>query len=108
MISPAEIVGKMLAHYEKNKDVITIAQVEGYNRQIIGWREFMRGVYWARMPGFATLNFLENYKKMPSWYWDGNTQMNCLNKCINQSLDNVWAHHIQRLMVIGNFRCWQV
>ena len=103
MVSPAEIVGAVLAQWDKNKDTISLAQVEGYTRQIIGWREFMRGVYWAQMPGYEQMNFFNNKTKMPHWFWDGDTKMNCLNKCIDQSLDHAWAHHIQRLMVIGNF-----
>jgi deoxyribodipyrimidine photolyase-related protein len=103
MISPVEIVTKVLSHYEQNKDTITLAQVEGYVRQVIGWREFMRGVYWAQMPAYQEMNFLNNKTEIPHWYWDGNTKMNCLHKCIGQSLDHAWAHHIQRLMVIGNF-----
>jgi deoxyribodipyrimidine photolyase-related protein len=103
MISPMEIVSKVLSHYEKNKSKITLPQVEGYIRQVIGWREFMRGVYWAKMPDYQKLNFFKHDTPLPAWYWTGNTKMNCLNKCISQSLDHAWAHHIQRLMVIGNF-----
>lgn len=103
MVSPAEIVDAVLKAWNKNKKTISIAQVEGYIRQIIGWREFMRGVYWAKMPEYAEKNFFNHKNQLPKWYWDGDTKMNCLNKCINQSLDNAWAHHIQRLMVIGNF-----
>jgi deoxyribodipyrimidine photolyase-related protein len=103
MISPVEIVTKVLNHYEHNQDSITLAQVEGYIRQVIGWREFMRGIYWAHMPGYDEKNFFNHSTEIPHWFWDGNTKMNCLNKCIGQSLDHAWAHHIQRLMVIGNF-----
>jgi len=103
MVSPVEIVTKVLSHYEQHKDTITLAQVEGYIRQVIGWREFMRGVYWAQMPNYQEMNFLNHTTEIPHWYWDGNTKMNCLHKCIGQSLDHAWAHHIQRLMVIGNF-----
>jgi deoxyribodipyrimidine photolyase-related protein len=103
MISPVEIVSKVLSHYEKNQDKITLAQVEGYIRQVVGWREFMRGVYWAHMPGYEEMNFFNHTTEIPHWYWDGKTKMNCLSKCISQSLDDAWAHHIQRLMVIGNF-----
>jgi len=103
LVSPAEIVSTVLSHYEKHKDEITLAQVEGYIRQVIGWREFMRGVYWSQMPGYEEKNYLNHTTPIPHWYWDGKTQMNCLSKCIGQSLDHAWAHHIQRLMVIGNF-----
>lgn len=103
IIAPAEVVSKVLYHWQQNKATITIEQVEGYIRQVIGWREFMRGVYWAKMPGFAKLNFFNAKRKLPQWFWTGETNMNCLKKCIGQSLDHAWAHHIQRLMVIGNF-----
>lgn len=103
MVSPAEIVSAVLKRWDESKGNINLAQVEGYIRQIIGWREFMRGVYWAQMPAFAVKNFFKHHAVLPDWFWNGNTKMNCLNKCINQSLDHAWAHHIQRLMVIGNF-----
>jgi len=103
LISPFEVVTRVLAHYQNNKQTISLAQIEGFIRQIIGWREFMRGVYWAQMPGFASLNFFEHKRKMPAWFWDGNTKMNCLKIAIGESLSNAYAHHIQRLMVIGNF-----
>lgn len=63
----------------------------------------MRGVYWAKMPDYATLNFFEHRAPLPGWYWTGNTGMNCLSHAIKQSLEDAWAHHIQRLMVTGNF-----
>jgi deoxyribodipyrimidine photolyase-related protein len=103
LISPIEIITAVLGHWDKNKEDITLAQVEGFVRQVIGWREFMRGVYWAKMPEYETLNYFNHKSKLPQWFWDGNTKMNCLSKCIGQSLNNAWAHHIQRLMVIGNF-----
>jgi deoxyribodipyrimidine photolyase-related protein len=103
MISPEEVVGAVPQHYEQNRQTIGLAQVEGYIRQIIGWREFMRGVYWAKMPDFEQLNFFGHHRKMPSWYWTGETKMNCMRQCLSQSLQKAWAHHIQRLMVIGNF-----
>jgi deoxyribodipyrimidine photolyase-related protein len=103
MISPAEVVTQVLRHYQDHQDTISLAQVEGYIRQIIGWREFMRGVYWAKMPAYEELNFFGYDTPLPSWYWNGKTKMNCMGKCISQSLQKAWAHHIQRLMVIGNF-----
>lgn len=103
MISPFDVVTRVLKHYESNKHSITLTQIEGFIRQIIGWREFMRGVYWAQMPGFAQLNFFSHKGELPHWFWDGNTKMNCLKIAITASLNNAYAHHIQRLMVIGNF-----
>ena len=63
----------------------------------------MRGIYWAKMPEFASLNYLGHENKLPDWYWTGKTKMNCLSQCITQSLDYAYAHHIQRLMVLSNF-----
>jgi deoxyribodipyrimidine photolyase-related protein len=103
MISPAEVVNKVIAQWKINPDNIDIAQVEGFVRQVIGWREFMRGIYWAKMPGYAQLNYFNNQRALPKWFWTGETKMNCLSKCIGQSLNHAYAHHIQRLMVIGNF-----
>ncbi len=103
LISPKEIVQLTLEHWEKNKDNISIHQVEGFIRQVIGWREFIRGIYWEYMPSYKTLNYLNAKTKVPAWYWTGETKMNCMKNCIQNSLDNAYAHHIQRLMVIGNF-----
>ncbi|WP_026952530.1 cryptochrome/photolyase family protein [Algoriphagus mannitolivorans] len=103
MISPLEVVQKVEEYWKENQDRISISQVEGFIRQIIGWREYMRGIYWAKMPDFAQLNFFGNERKLPDWFWTGKTKMNCLSQSIKQSLDYAYAHHIQRLMVTGNF-----
>lgn len=103
MISPLEVVQKVEQYWFAHQERINIAQVEGFIRQIIGWREYMRGVYWAKMPGYATLNFFGHKGKLPEFYWTGKTKMNCLKHSIRQSLEKSYAHHIQRLMVTGNF-----
>ncbi|AJI52687.1 cryptochrome/photolyase family protein [Francisella philomiragia] len=77
--------------------------VEGFIRQILGWREFVRGVYWLKMPDYRDMNYLEATRKLPSFYWDAETKMNCLHQCIKETKENAYAHHIQRLMVLGNF-----
>ncbi|ATI82609.1 cryptochrome/photolyase family protein [Sphingobium yanoikuyae] len=77
--------------------------VEGYIRQIIGWREYMRGIYWREGPGYVDRNFLEHSRTLPSWYWNADTDMHCLSETIGQTLATAHAHHIQRLMVTGNF-----
>ncbi|HKK76015.1 MAG TPA: cryptochrome/photolyase family protein [Saprospiraceae bacterium] len=102
-ISPSEVVEAALQYWKDHQDDIDIAQVEGFVRQIIGWREFMRGIYWAKMPEFAEMNFFGHDCALPSWFWTGETKMKCLSHAIGQSLDKAYAHHIQRLMVTGNF-----
>lgn len=102
LISPMEIVNKTLDHWEMNKQ-IEIASVEGFIRQIIGWREYMRGIYWAHMPEYSTLNYFNHDRALPGWFWTAQTKMNCMRHAITQSLDEAYAHHIQRLMVTGNF-----
>jgi deoxyribodipyrimidine photolyase-related protein len=103
MLSPKEVVDKAISEYWKRPNEIEYHQLEGFVRQIIGWREYMRGIYWAKMPEFATLNYFENQSKLPAWFWTGRTKMNCLSHTINQSLEFAYAHHIQRLMITGNF-----
>lgn len=103
MLHPLEVVGQAVEHWQKNQTTITIAQIEGFVRQIIGWREYMRGVYWAKMPEYASLNYFEHQSALPDFFWTGKTKMNCLHQSINQALDHAYNHHIQRLMVMGNF-----
>jgi deoxyribodipyrimidine photolyase-related protein len=103
LISPKDVVKTVMNYYRKHGDNIHISQVEGFVRQIIGWREYMRGMYWAFMPEYKDLNTLDNHNKLPDFFWTGNTKMNCLKHAINNSLDNGYAHHIQRLMITGNY-----
>ena len=103
MISPKEVIDRAVQEWENRKDEIEYNQLEGFVRQIIGWREYMRGIYWLKMPEFATLNFFNHTEKLPDWFWTGKTKMNCLKDAITQSLEYAYAHHIQRLMVTGNF-----
>ena len=103
MLSPQEIIDAVISHWRKKSDKVAISQVEGFVRQIVGWREYMRGIYWRQMPNYISLNKLENTNSLPSFYWTGKTKMNCLRSCINQSLQTGYAHHIQRLMVTGNY-----
>lgn len=103
LISPGEIVETVEKYYHDNRDAIDISQVEGFIRQVLGWREFMRGIYWKEMPGYAKSNALENKNPLPDFYWTGDTKMNCLKHAIDQSLEDAYAHHIQRLMITGNF-----
>ena len=77
--------------------------VEGFIRQIIGWREYVRGIYWLLMPDYAKENRLGNDRPLPAYYWTGETKMHCMAECFRNTLDHAYAHHIQRLMVTGNF-----
>lgn len=82
---------------------IALNAAEGFIRQLIGWREYVRGVYWLKMPDYALGNVFGNDRPLPEFYWTGATQMNCMRQAIGQSLQHAYAHHIQRLMVTGNF-----
>lgn len=103
MISPQCVVDIAIAAFKSSEGTIDIAQIEGFVRQILGWREFIRGVYWANMPDYAQLNHLNASRDLPAWFWTGKTKMRCMSHAITQSLDFAYAHHIQRLMVTGNF-----
>lgn len=80
-----------------------LASVEGFIRQVLGWREFVRGIYWHAMPGYLQSNVLDAHRPLPWFYWTGETGMTCLRECIGQTLAYGYAHHIQRLMVTGLF-----
>ncbi len=103
MLHPGEVVQRAVAEWQTRPKDIPFSALEGFVRQILGWREYVRGVYWAEMPRYATLNYFEHQAALPSWYWTGQTRMNCLRHAIGQSLERAYAHHIQRLMVTGNF-----
>ena len=101
MLNPREVVQRAQAAWHSG--AAPLAAVEGFIRQILGWREYMRGIYWAHMPGYDERNALGHHGALPAWFWSGKTQMRCLQHAIGQSLDGAYAHHIQRLMVISNF-----
>jgi len=88
------------AYYE---DGAPLNATEGFIRQILGWREYVRGIYWLKMPEYADENYLEAKRDLPALFWGAPTQMNCLSQCVKETQQNAYAHHIQRLMVIGNF-----
>lgn len=101
MLHPREVIDAALQAFEAGR--IDIAACEGFVRQILGWREYVRGVYWGRMPEYASSNALDARRPLPRWYWSGDTGMACLRAAIGQSLRLAYAHHIQRLMLTGNF-----
>lgn len=103
LISPKEVINQSVDYYFKNSEIITIAQIEGFVRQILGWREYVRGIYWLKMPNYSSLNYFNYSKPLPSYYWDGKTKLKCVSHSTSQSLNKSYAHHIQRLMVLGNF-----
>ena len=82
---------------------VALNAAEGFIRQLIGWREYVRGIYWLQMPDYARRNAFGNTRPLPEFYWTGQTRMNCMRQVIGQTLDHAYAHHIQRLMVTGNF-----
>jgi deoxyribodipyrimidine photolyase-related protein len=101
LLSPLEvIVAAEKAYRERDLD---LPSVEGFIRQILGWREFMRGVYFLDMPGLKTANHYNHQNPLPAWYWTGETKMNCMRQAVGQTLAYGYAHHIQRLMVTGMF-----
>ncbi|MGB0279976.1 MAG: cryptochrome/photolyase family protein [Flavobacteriaceae bacterium] len=102
LISPDEVIERAIESYRKD-DAINLSQIEGFVRQILGWREYIRGLYWKEMPQYKQKNELNNFGKLPNFYWTGNTKMNCVKTSIKNSLENAYAHHIQRLMITGNF-----
>jgi deoxyribodipyrimidine photolyase-related protein len=101
LLSPMECVEKAEAAHRDGR--VPLNAAEGFIRQIIGWREYVRGLYWLKMPEYAKENFLKAERALPEFFWNAKTEMNCLRQCVLETKENAYAHHIQRLMVIGNF-----
>lgn len=101
LLDPLDLCRRAEAEYRGGRAPLNA--VEGYIRQILGWREYVRGIYWREGPGYANRNFLDAHRPLPSFYWTGETDMHCLAEAIGQTLASAHAHHIQRLMVTGNF-----
>jgi deoxyribodipyrimidine photolyase-related protein len=101
LLDPREVLQR--AESSLQESATPLASVEGFVRQILGWREYVRGIYWARMPGYATLNALDADQDLPAFFWTGDTEMRCLREVLGQTLRYGYAHHIQRLMVSGLF-----
>ena len=101
LLEPLAVCRSVEEKYRAGK--CDLAAAEGFIRQVAGWREYVRGMYWLQMPDYADLNQLDAKAPLPEFFWTGETDMRCLSLAIGQSLDLGYAHHIQRLMVIGNF-----
>lgn len=101
LLDPREVVAAAEQAYRDGH--APLAATEGFIRQVLGWREYIRGQYWLHMPGYAARNDLAASRPLPAWFWTGDTSMNCLRQSLGDTLDNAYAHHIQRLMVIGNY-----
>ncbi len=101
LLAPRQVVAAVLTAYADG--AAPLPAVEGFIRQVLGWREFVRGMYWLRMPEFLEGNALDAQGSLPAFYWTGDTEMRCLADALRQTLDLGYAHHIQRLMVTGLF-----
>jgi deoxyribodipyrimidine photolyase-related protein len=101
LLNPREVCKAAEVAYRRGE--ASLAAVEGFIRQILGWREYVRGIYWLYMPEYLEKNALEAHHPLPSFYWTGDTEMVCLRQAIGQTLEHGYAHHIQRLMVTGLF-----
>jgi len=99
LLDPREVIRAVEAAWRAGH--VPLAAAEGYVRQVLGWREYVRGVYMLKMPGYAQLNALQATADLPAWYWTGDVPMNCLRDALVQTLEHGYAHHIQRLMVTG-------
>ena len=107
LLNPRECVAAAVEAWRTG--AAPLNSVEGFVRQILGWREFIRGVYWMQMPEYADLNHLAHERDVPSFFWDGDTEMNCVHQSMQHVLKHAYSHHIQRLMVLGNFaQLWGV
>ena len=101
LLDPRDVIDSAVAAY--HAELAPLNAVEGFVRQILGWREYVRGVYWRFMPEYLERNTLKAKRPLPEFYWTAETDMNCLRETISQTLDYGYAHHIQRLMVTGLF-----
>jgi deoxyribodipyrimidine photolyase-related protein len=101
LLEPLEIIKAAEMAYHSGHAPLNC--VEGFIRQILGWREYVRGIYWLKMPQYSKSNALDATRALPDFYWSGETDMNCMRQVIAETKENAHAHHIQRLMVTGNF-----
>jgi len=101
LLEAKEVCEAALEAYETGD--MPLPAVEGFIRQVLGWREFIRGMYWLKMPEYARLNFFSAERHLPGFYWTGITEMKCLSEAVRSTRQHAYAHHIQRLMITGNF-----
>jgi deoxyribodipyrimidine photolyase-related protein len=101
LLDPVDICNRVVEEWQAGR--VPINAAEGYIRQVIGWREYMRGIYFREGPGYTTRNVLGQTREVPWFYWGGETRMNCVAQAVDQTKEEAYAHHIQRLMVTGNF-----
>lgn len=101
LLCPLDLCRRVEVEYRRG--CVPLNAAEGFIRQIIGWREYVRGIYWLKMPGYTDGNFLEAKRPLPDFYWTGETDMACIRAAVGQTREEAYAHHIQRLMVTGNF-----
>jgi deoxyribodipyrimidine photolyase-related protein len=101
LLNPREVIDAAVNAWKKYD--LDLSTIEGFIRQILGWREFVRGMYYLDMPQMAKDNYYDHQRSLPQWYWSGQTNMACMKDAIGQTLKYGYAHHIQRLMVTGNF-----
>jgi deoxyribodipyrimidine photolyase-related protein len=101
LLNPLDVCRRVEQRYREGR--APLAAAEGFIRQIIGWREYIRGIYWLKMPEYVNVNSLQATRPLPDFYWDGETKMNCISQVVKQTKQEAYAHHIQRLMITGNF-----
>ncbi|MEM5581681.1 cryptochrome/photolyase family protein [Roseibium sp. AS2] len=101
LLDPMDLCRKVEAAYRNGQ--VPLNAAEGYIRQILGWREYVRGIYWMEMPDYGDSNALNAIAPLPDFYWTAQTRMRCMREAITQTIEEAYAHHIQRLMITGNF-----
>jgi deoxyribodipyrimidine photolyase-related protein len=101
LLDPLDMCRRVEAEWRAGRAPLN--SVEGFIRQIIGWREYVRCIYWWQMPGYDRVNHFDAHRPLPGFYWDADTPMACISHCVRQTKEEAYAHHIQRLMVTGNF-----
>lgn len=101
LLLPLEVCQKAETAYRNGK--VSLNAAEGFIRQILGWREYIRGIYWRYMPEYEELNYLNAKTPLPDFYWGAKTRMSCINEVISHTQQHAYSHHIQRLMITGNF-----